>query len=87
MATGKALLGLLAGVAAGAALGVLFAPEKGSETRKKIMKQGDGLRSKLTDWTQKGSEKLESLKDGARDLSSDRSRSKNEGSQRDLRTT
>jgi len=32
----KVLVGVVAGVAAGALLGILFAPKKGSETRKKI---------------------------------------------------
>ena len=36
MKSGKVLLGVLAGAAAGALLGILFAPEKGTKTRKMI---------------------------------------------------
>jgi gas vesicle protein len=47
MSTGKLALGLLAGLAAGAALGILFAPNKGSKTRKKIAKKGEDLTTNL----------------------------------------
>lgn len=41
MTKGKVFLGILASVAAGAALGVLFAPDKGTATRKKIVQKKD----------------------------------------------
>ncbi len=40
MKTTKVLLGILAGVAGGAILGILFAPEKGSRTRRNIAFKG-----------------------------------------------
>lgn len=43
MNPGKALVGVFAGIAAGAVLGVLFAPEKGSYTRQNLVKRGDDL--------------------------------------------
>ncbi len=49
MNTGKALLGVMAGIAAGAVLGMLFASERGSNTRKSISKKGDDLASALND--------------------------------------
>ncbi len=54
MSSGRVLLGLLAGVAAGALLGVLFAPEKGSVTRRNIAKKSedyvDDLKTKFQDF-------------------------------------
>ena len=41
MNSGKIVLGALAGLAAGALIGVLFAPDKGSESRSKIIKNGE----------------------------------------------
>ena len=41
MNTNKVVLGLIGGLAIGALAGVLFAPAKGSKTRKRIMKKGN----------------------------------------------
>lgn len=54
MKTSHALIGILGGVVVGTALGVLFAPEKGSNTRKKIIKKG-------TDVTDDLKERVESI--------------------------
>lgn len=67
MSTGKVVLGALAGVAAGAILGVLFAPEKGTETRKKIADKGKDaagdLKTKYNDLIDRLTSKLETVKD------------------------
>ena len=41
--TGKLLGAIFLGAAIGGALGILFAPDKGSETRKKIKTKGEDL--------------------------------------------
>ena len=45
----KLIGGLVAGAAIGGLLGVLFAPRKGSETRKKILAKGANLTGELKD--------------------------------------
>lgn len=51
MNTSKVLLAVLGGVAAGALIGVLIAPDKGSNTRKKYLDKGknyvDDLKGKF----------------------------------------
>jgi gas vesicle protein len=49
MKTDKVVLGILGGIAAGAMLGILFAPEKGTKTRRKIMDKGNDYADDLKD--------------------------------------
>ncbi|HEX2967675.1 MAG TPA: YtxH domain-containing protein [Bacteroidales bacterium] len=67
MSSGKLILGVLAGVAVGAALGILFAPDKGSETRKKIVEAGedyvDSVKEKFNQVVDSMNEKFEKVKD------------------------
>lgn len=72
MDTGKIVLGVLAGLAAGAALGILFAPDKGSATRKKITKKGeeyvDDLGEKFNEFIDGIKDKFEDLKEQAKNM-------------------
>lgn len=60
--TTKILAAFAAGALVGAIAGVLFAPDKGSETRKKISEQGRRLAGSMKDKLQAGKEKLDTLK-------------------------
>lgn len=51
------VLGLLAGAAIGSILGVLFAPEKGEETRKKVRRKAEELRDEALEHYEELSEK------------------------------
>jgi gas vesicle protein len=63
--SGKVFLGLLAGLAAGATLGILFAPDKGTVTRKKIADKGndyaDDIAQRFNDFTSEVNKKMEAL--------------------------
>ncbi len=58
----KILLAIGAGVAVGAALGVLYAPEEGAETRRRLMKKGKKLAGVVNDSIDDGVESLEEIK-------------------------
>ncbi len=49
MKSGKTFSGILAGFARGALMGILFAPEKGSRTRRNMMNLGDDYTNNLKD--------------------------------------
>ena len=72
MSTGKVLLGLVAGAAAGAVLGILFAPEKGTITREQISQKGEdllaSLKTKFDDFLETANKEMEVAKSEAEDL-------------------
>ena len=49
MKSKNVLISILAGAAAGALAGILFAPEEGAKTRKKILKKGDDFYGSMKD--------------------------------------
>lgn len=68
----KIALGVLGGVAIGAIAGILFAPAKGKDTRKKILDNGKGyvddLKNKFDDLKNDISHKYNGYVDDAKEL-------------------
>lgn len=73
MKAGKILLGILSGAAAGAAVGMLFAPKKGTETRKRIADRSNEYmyetKSKFNDLADNLSHKYDTVKSKVRSKS------------------
>lgn len=67
MNSGKVILGVLAGLAAGAVLGILFAPDSGVNTRKKIARKSeeyvDDIKEKFNEFVDHVAEKVEKAKE------------------------
>ena len=67
----KVILGVLAGLAAGALLGILFAPDKGTSTRKKISDKSsdyaDAIKNKFNEFVDNITEKFDSAKETVKD--------------------
>ena len=72
MKSGKLVLGILAGLAVGAIAGILFAPDKGSKTRKRIVGKGKeyvgGLHEKFDELVDTISKKYEGKRDDVGEL-------------------
>jgi gas vesicle protein len=70
MESGKTVAGVVLGIGVGALLGILFAPEKGSKTRKRILEKGqdyaDDLKGKFDELYQDVSDKYESFLEEAK---------------------
>jgi gas vesicle protein len=71
MRSGKVLLGVVAG-AAGVVLGLLFAPAKGSATRKRMARKGtdcaEDVQETLNEYIDATTEEYDTIKKGATDL-------------------
>ena len=59
---------LLIGAAIGAIVGILYAPNKGSITRRRLHRKGNQLRDKIIDLKDVINEKMETLKEDAKDM-------------------
>lgn len=72
MKTNKVILGILGGFAAGAMMGILFAPEKGEKTRRKIKRKSRDFADDVTDKYESTldtiSKKYKTLKQEGQDL-------------------
>ncbi|RTY97499.1 YtxH domain-containing protein [Flavobacterium franklandianum] len=72
MNSSKVLLGVLGGLAAGALAGILFAPDKGSKTRKKIVDKSKGfaddMKGKFEELYEDVTDKYENLLQDAKGL-------------------
>ncbi|MBL0134192.1 MAG: YtxH domain-containing protein [Chitinophagaceae bacterium] len=61
--TSKMLAAMAVGAAVGAIAGIMLAPDKGSETRRKLKEQGKRVADNLKDKFNHGKEKMNGMKE------------------------
>ena len=90
MSTGKVLLGIVAGAATGALMGVLFAPHKGSVTRKKISRTtgsyADGVKEKVNELLDGITENFKKVKEDVSEFA-EQNMHKMDGAKKDVKAT
>jgi len=64
--TSKILLGFIAGAAIGGALGILLAPDKGSETRRRIAERSSEIGDSIADIGESVKDKFNDVVDGVK---------------------
>jgi gas vesicle protein len=66
----KLLVGILGAAAAGLVIGMMIAPEKGSDLRRNLKQTADGWIDELSNWVNKGKEYIDEVRSRASDEAS-----------------
>jgi gas vesicle protein len=66
MSTSRVIISFLVGAAVGGALGILLAPDKGEETRRKIMEKGNDLGDSISEFGGTIKDKFNQMMNGAK---------------------
>ncbi len=69
MSTKKTFIALVAGIALGAAAGILLAPDSGKRTRKRIVRKAEDVSDQLTDLIDRGESLVKDVKRAAKKAS------------------
>ncbi len=67
----KIALGVLGGIAAGTIIGMLFAPDRGENTRKKVSDQSEKLKDDISSKLQQSVDRMNTLTESAFNLIND----------------
>lgn len=70
MTTTKVIVGILGAAAAGLVIGMLIAPEKGTDLRKNIKQTADDWVDELSQWVGKGKEYIDEVRNRASEQAS-----------------